>query len=81
MSADHPFCPPEAAEIAAGAVEAQQLADGIAAGRLKPESAWICLLQLQARHGGIGSAACRAFVIELAKRSARSSRAASGGMA
>ncbi|WP_298831106.1 hypothetical protein [uncultured Piscinibacter sp.] len=68
MSTDHPYCPPEAAEIAAGAVDAQQLAEGIAAGRLKPDSAWLCFLQLQARHGGIGSAACRSFVLELAKR-------------
>lgn len=70
MSTDHPYCPPEVVEVAAGSVEAQRLADGIAEGRLQAAHAWLMFLELQARHGK-NSPACMSFVIGLAKRVAR----------
>jgi hypothetical protein len=70
MSTDHAFCTSEVIEIATGAAEARQLVDAIDAGRLTPDHAWLAFVTLQARHAKNSGQACRAFVIELAKRAA-----------
>ncbi|NKI96626.1 hypothetical protein [Rhizobacter sp. SG703] len=66
MSTDHAYCTPEVADQAAGAIEAQQLVDAIADGRLEPQHAWVAFTELQGRHGR-NAQALKAFVIRLAK--------------
>jgi hypothetical protein len=68
MSADHAHATPEVVELATGAIEAQQLADAIAAGRMSPEHAWLAFVELQARWGRHNLPVLRGFVVELAKR-------------
>ena len=50
-----------------GAIEAQRIIDGIADGRYTPDHAWLMFVELAARHQW-KSAACRSYVLELAKR-------------
>ena len=50
-----------------GALEAQRVIAGIQGGTLAPDHAWLAFVELAAVHGW-KSAACRAIVVELAKR-------------
>ena len=50
-----------------GALEAQRVIAGIQAGALAPDHAWLAFVELAAVHGW-KSAACRAVVVEMAKR-------------
>ena len=54
-------------QASVGALEAQRVIDGIQSGRLAPAHAWLTFTELAAVHGW-KSAACRAVVVELAKR-------------
>lgn len=55
-------------EQAVGCVEAQNLIAGLQGDSICSDHAWLAFVQLAARFGW-RSAACRAFVLELAKRS------------
>ena len=60
----------DAAAQAVGALEAQAAIAAIAAGTLNTEHAWLKFVELAAALQGWRNAACRAFVLELAKRTA-----------
>jgi hypothetical protein len=55
------------AQEAVGALEAQQVVDGLREGSIEPQQAWIRFIELNARLGR-NSPAARAFICELAKR-------------
>ncbi len=57
------------AQEALGAIEAQRVIDAISTGNLTAQHAWLKFTELAAVHGW-KSAACRALVVEFAKRSA-----------
>ena len=60
-------CTPDVRQEATGGIEAQSVIEGLAEGTLRPMHAWLAFATLAARHGW-RSPACRAFVVELAKR-------------
>ncbi len=66
---DPTHCTDEVAQLALGSHSAQQLIAGLADETLSPEHAWLGFVQVAARFDW-RSAACRAYVMELAKRAA-----------
>lgn len=63
-------CTDEVAQLVVGSHEAQQLIESLADETLSTEHAWLGFVQVAARFGW-RSAACRAYIVELAKRAAR----------
>lgn len=61
---------PSVADEALGALEAQRVIDLISTGNLTGQHAWLKFCELASARGW-KSSACRALVVELAKRAAR----------
>ncbi|KQW36510.1 hypothetical protein [Rhizobacter sp. Root404] len=69
MSAPDRFATDSAIQEAAGSIEAQKAVDGLLDNTLNPDHAWLGFVQVAARYGW-RSPACRAYVMEIAKRAA-----------
>lgn len=69
MSGPEQFCTAAVTEEAVGAIAAQQLIEDLQDETVLAAAAWAGFLRLAARSGW-RSPACRAYVLELAKRAA-----------
>lgn len=69
-------CTPDVRQEATGGIEAQNVIRGLADGTISPLHAWLAFATLAARHGW-RSPACRAYVVELAKRAHANAEVAS----
>jgi hypothetical protein len=69
VSAADRFATDTVTQEAAGSIEAQKAVDGLRDDTLNPDHAWLGFVQVAARYGW-RSPACRAYVMEIAKRAA-----------